>query len=551
MKKLLEFERVQRIIIELKKNMIKTAIPVENLVFHSETGTKEFERGAYFGEKNQYYTIAGELCLPNEFQNQTVDLAIFSSLTEWDSTTNPQIKVYFDDQLIQGLDVNHTTLRLPKEYASRDRIPLQIEVFSGREEKKYPLTVELRLIDPLSYELYYDLFVILDSWRSLNEHDSNYIYYERELGQVVDQLNFYKPYSSEYYQGLMKAKEHLERAFYQAGLVKNAPRALVVGHTHIDLAWLWTVMQAVEKGERSFSTVLKLMEEYDELTFIQSQPQMYQLIKDTYPQLYEKIKEKIVAGKWIPEGAMWVEADCNLASGESLVRQFLYGKQFIREEFGQESQILWLPDVFGYSAALPQILKKTNTPYFMTTKLSWNQFNQIPYDSFFWQGIDGSRALTHFITTISDGYSPTPYYTTYNGLLDPYTVKGSWERYLDKDVNDSILIAYGYGDGGGGPTRDMLETLKRMKKGLPSMPQVIESAAIDFFEELSKKMVKHQEKEWLGELYFEYHRGTYTSIGKNKRNNRFGETLLQTVEKLYSIFAREKYPAEMLEKLWK
>ncbi|ENZ5565980.1 hypothetical protein VBH82_07970 [Enterococcus hirae] len=142
-------------------------------------------------------------------------------------------------------------------------------------------------------------------------------------------------------------------------------------------------MQAVEKGERSFSTVLKLMEEYDELTFIQSQPQMYQLIKDTYPQLYEKIKEKIVAGKWIPEGAMWVEADCNLASGESLVRQFLYGKQFIREEFGQESQILWLPDVFGYSAALPQILKKTNTPYFMTTKLSWNQFNQIPYDSFF------------------------------------------------------------------------------------------------------------------------------------------------------------------------
>lgn len=115
--------------------MIKTAIPVENLVFHSKTGTKEFERGAYFGEKNQYYTIAGELCLPNEFQNQTVDLAIFSSLTEWDSTTNPQIKVYFDDQLIQGLDVNHTTLRLPKEYASRDRIPLQIEVFSGREEK--------------------------------------------------------------------------------------------------------------------------------------------------------------------------------------------------------------------------------------------------------------------------------------------------------------------------------------------------------------------------------------------------------------------------------
>lgn len=278
---------------------------------------------------------------------------------------------------------------------------------------------------------------------------------------------------------------------------------------------------------------------------------MYQLIKDTYPELYEKIKEKVITGKWIPEGAMWVEADCNLTSGESLVRQFLYGKRFIKREFGVESQILWLPDVFGYSAALPQILKKTNTPYFMTTKLSWNQFNQIPYDSFYWQGIDGSRTLTHLITTISEGYSPTPHYTTYNGILDPYTVKKSWERYLDKDVHTHILLAYGYGDGGGGPTREMLETLKRMKNGLPSMPKVVESNAVDFFQDLSEVMTTHQEKEWLGELYFEYHRGTYTSIGKNKRNNRLGENLLQTVEKLYSVLDRMNYPDQVLEKTWK
>ena len=140
------------------------------------------------------------------------------------------------------------------------------------------------------------------------------------------------------------------------------------------------------------------MKEFPEYTFLQSQPQMYQFIKEQAPELYDEIKRKVVEGKWEVEGAMWVEADCNLTSGESLVRQLLYGKRFIKKEFGIDSQILWLPDVFGYSAALPQLLLKTNTPYFMTTKLSWNQFNQLPYDSFYWQGIDGSRVLTHFIT---------------------------------------------------------------------------------------------------------------------------------------------------------
>lgn len=550
-KKLLEFERVQRIVTELKRNIVKERQAVAGLMFVSEQETKAFHAGDYFGSKNQYYTLIGELNLPENFRGETIDLAIFSSLTEWDNSTNPQIKVYFDDELIQGLDVNHTTLRLTKEQAMREIIPIRIEIFSGREEKKFPLTIELRMIDLPTYQLYYDFFVALDSWRALNESDPNYFHYEKELGKAVNKLTFFKPYSEDYYHGLNQAHGCLQTAFYQTVIDKNSPKALVVGHTHIDLAWLWTVMQAVEKGERSFATMLKLMDEYDELIFIQSQPQMYQLIKDTYPKLYGKIKEKILAGKWIPEGAMWVEADCNLASGESLVRQFLYGKRFIKDEFGVESQILWLPDVFGYSAALPQILNKTNTPYFMTTKLSWNQFNQIPYDSFYWQGIDGSRTLTHLITTISEGYSPTPHYTTYNGLLDPYTVKGSWERYLDKDVNNNILIAYGYGDGGGGPTREMLETLKRMKKGLPSMPEVIESNAVDFFHDLSEVMAEHQEKEWLGELYFEYHRGTYTSIGKNKRNNRFGETLLQTVEKLYSILDRMNYPKQILEKSWK
>lgn len=550
MKKFLEFERIQRNVDELKNCMIKNKITVDGLLLNTSTSEIAYKKGDYFGEKNQYYTLSGKLVIPDNFKSNHLELAAFSSLTETDNSTNPQIKVYFDNKLVQGLDVNHHTLRLTNEQIQRKEIELRIEIFSGREEKKFPITVELREIDELTYDCFYDLYVLLDSWRSLEESDSNYFYYEKELGRAINFLNFLQPYGEDYYYGLNKVRKLLKEKFYSL-VEKRAPKVFAVGHTHIDLAWLWTLAQAVEKGERSYSTIIKFMEEYEDLTFIQSQPQMYQLIKEQYPELYQLIKQKIAEGRWIAEGAMWVEADCNLASGESLVRQFLYGKRFFKEEFNKDSQVLWLPDVFGYSAALPQILKKTNTPYFMTTKLSWNQFNQIPYDSFYWQGIDGSRVLTHFITTVSEGYSPTPHYTTYNGMLDPFTIKGSWKRYQEKDVNDSILIAYGYGDGGGGPTKEMLETLKRMKNGLPSMPRVIESDAIDFFEELSNNMKEYPEKEWLGELYFEYHRGTYTSIAKNKKNNRYSETLLQTVEKLYSLLDNQKYPKRELEVAWK
>lgn len=554
MKKLLEFERIKRILSELESKITIASLPIENLVLKDELSERPFVKGDYLGGKNKYFSLSGKINIPLAYRRTELDLAVYSSTTEWDNTTNPQIKIYLDGEFIQGLDVKHRNLRLTAQQSSKEELELRIELFSGREAKKFPLFIELRQVDLPTYELYYDLYVLWDSLRSLQEQDYTYQFYEKQLGKAVNCIKFFAPYSKSYYDGIREARLILQEAFYDKASEdnkENVPTVSVVGHTHIDLAWLWTVAQAVEKGERSFATVLKLMDEFTDYTFIQSQPQMYQFIKEQYPQLYKKIKAKIIEGRWEPEGAMWVEADCNLTSGESLVRQFLYGKRFLKEEFGKESNILWLPDVFGYSAALPQILKKTNTLYFMTTKLSWNQFNQIPYDSFYWQGIDGSRVLTHFITTISEGYSPTPYYTTYNGLLEPYVVKKSWERYVDKDVHNEILIAYGYGDGGGGPTREMLETLKRMKNGLPGMPMVKPTTANQFFAGLAEKLTDQTEKEWIGELYFEYHRGTYTSIGKNKKNNRKAEVMLQTLEKLFSTQAFAEYPQAFLEKLWK
>lgn len=550
MKKLLEFERIGRILNEIKNLIVKESQPVKNLLLLDENVLRPLDDVGWFGGKDRNYTVTGNLTVPEHFLEKSVILTVYSSLTESDNSTNPQIKLYLDDQLIQGYDVNHKEAFLrPDEIKKTAK--LRMEIYSGREEKLFPLTVLIQSIDEATYNFYYDLFVLYDSWRSLSESDTAYIHYERELSRAVNQLVLTKPYSPEYFAGLKAASETLQNSFYQFPADPLQPTCYAVGHTHIDLAWLWTVMQAVQKGERSYSTVLRMMEDFPEYTFIQSQPQMYALIKEHYPDLYGKIKEKIVSGHWEPEGAMWVEADCNLTSGESLVRQFLYGKRFLKEEFNKESRILWLPDVFGYSAALPQIMKKTDTPYFMTTKLSWNQFNQIPHDSFYWQGIDGSRVLTHMMPTVSEGYSPTPHYTTYNGMLDPFTVKGSWERYQEKDVSNNYLIAYGYGDGGGGPTREMLETLKRMSN-LPGIPKVRSASAEMFFDDLNLEMKNHPEKEWLGELYFEYHRGTYTSIGKIKKQNRQAETALQSIEKLFSIaLPSSAYPKAKLEKWWK
>lgn len=250
---------------------------------------------------------------------------------------------------------------------------------------------------------------------------------------------------------------------------------------------------------------------------------------------------------------MWVEADCNLTSGESLVRQFMHGKRFFKEEFGVDNRILWLPDVFGYSGALPQIMKKCGIDYFMTTKLAWNQFNKIPYDTMMWRGIDGSEVLTHLITTLGVHQPIKDFFTTYNGMLHPDAIMGGWMRYQNKDINNDILVSYGYGDGGGGPTREMLENSIRMEKGVKGIPKVRQAFARTFFDELKERVGSNKRLPvWEGELYFEYHRGTLTSMARNKRANRKSELGLMDLE-LLSVLTKQAmgYPKETLDAMWK
>ena len=294
------------------------------------------------------------------------------------------------------------------------------------------------------------------------------------------------------------------------------------------MAWLWTLAQTRRKAERTFHTVIRLMEQFPGYHFSQSQPQLYEYIRQDQPALFEDIRQRVAEGRWEALGGMWVEADCNLSGAESLARQLLLGRSFFREHFGPEAEspVLWLPDVFGYSWSLPQLIKQAGLEYFMTIKIGWNQYNRLPYDTFLWQGIDGTRVLTHFSTVKAAG---SPFASTYNSMADPGESLGAWQNFQQKELQRDLLMAYGFGDGGGGPTREMLENIEVMAD-MPGLPQVHQSSVKQFFESIAPLAESKMMPVWNGELYLEYHRGTYTTQARTKRGNRKSEFLLHDTE---------------------
>ena len=314
-------------------------------------------------------------------------------------------------------------------------------------------------------------------------------------------------------------------------------KVAAVGHAHIDTGWLWPVKETVRKCARTFATQLDLIERYPDYIFGASMPQHYQFMKDYYPDIYKRIKTAVKKGQWELQGGMWVEADCNLISGESMVRQLLYGKIFFKKEFGVEVDNLWLPDVFGYSAALPQILKLAEIDYFLTQKISWNQFNEFPFQTFNWRGIDGTEILTHF-----------PPENTYNSELDTKFIMPAQETFKEKDNLNEFMSLFGVGDGGGGPKPENIEMGKRIND-LEGAPKVSFDTAKNFFKRLNKN--KSRLETWVGELYLELHRGTLTTHGLVKKQNRKLENKFKAVEFLWSNIELKNYPSEQLDYAWK
>ncbi len=525
--------------------------------YSNYVGTDKFD-GKFEGQVTDFKGILGahywfrsKITIPQEMDGKSVWFKIHTGLEEWDDGKNPQFLIFVNGEVRQGADINHREMKLFDKAVGGTEMTIDIQAYTGTLHREFSFIAELYELDENVNQLYYDLQVPMWAFGRMDKDSKIRLDMQTVLNETINLLDMRVPFSKSFNESVVKAIDYIGTELYEKMGGYDDVIATCIGHTHIDVAWWWTVAQTREKVVRSFATVLKLMEEYPNYKFMSSQPVLYYFLKQRYPELMEKIKERVKEGRWEPEGGMWLEADCNLTSGESLVRQFIHGKRFFKEEFGVDNRILWLPDVFGYSGALPQIMKKSGVDYFMTTKLAWNQINKIPNDTFMWRGIDGSEVLTHLITTLGIGQDPKEsFFTTYNGMLHPDAIMGGWERYQNKEINNDILVCYGYGDGGGGPTRQMLEVSKRMEKGLKGMPKVRQEGGLTYFTDLEKKVKDNRRLEtWEGEFYFEYHRGTYTSMARNKRGNRKSELNLMDLE-LLGVMAKD-YPAEVDTRLWR
>ena len=570
MKGVLEMEfldkRVKGICDELNKLKVKQRFPIEKWQYKEgdfirpedadadESVWEEFDsQTMHWYGLDRHYWFKTTYTVPEALDGKRMWMHVCTQIDEWDDAKNPQFLLFVNGKVIQGMDMNHREVLLSESAVPGETLTLELQSYTGILHKEFNLIVDIREVDAEIEKLYYDLWVPLAAFPRMDEDDKNRKDIENILNNTVNLLDLRTPYSESFYATLKEASDYIDQALYEDMAGYKDVIATCIGHTHIDVAWWWTVAQTREKVGRSYATVLKLMEEYPNYKFMSSQPQLYAFLKERYPELFEQIKERVKEGRWEPEGGMWVEADCNLTSGESLVRQFMHGKRFFKEEFGVDNRVLWLPDVFGYSGALPQIMKKCGIKYFMTTKLAWNQFNKVPYDTMRWRGIDGTEILTHLITTLGVNQPIKDFFTTYNGELHPNSIMGGWMRYQNKDINNDILVSYGYGDGGGGPTRGMLETSKRMEKGIKGIPMVRQEFSGTYFEELEERVKDNRRLPvWEGEFYFEYHRGTYTSMARNKRANRKSELGLMDLE-LLSVMAEKQvnYPAEELDAMWK
>ena len=383
-------------------------------------------------------------------------------------------------------------------------------------------------LDESAWHLHMDMEVLTSLAQSLPETSVRRARILRALNLACDQ--FGRNGSD------LTAVRAILRPVLDAPAHASAITVRATGHAHLDTAWLWTLSVAREKAARTFSNQLTLLDRYPEYVFGASSALHYQWIKEDHPDLYRRIKEYVKQGRWEIQGAMWIEADTNMPSGESLIRQFLYGIEFFREEFGVEPDLLWLPDVFGYTAALPQIMRICGVNSMLTQKISWSQFNKFPHHTFIWEGIDGSDVLVHF-----------PPEDNYCSSLDAGELMKAQDRFAERDRLDTMLSLFGYGDGGGGPTPFHLERARRLQN-LEGAPKVEMGRADTLFHALHKQSdLLHR---WTGELYLELHRKTLTTQAFIKQANRRMEERLTSLEMLWSMIP-DRYPGEQIESLWK
>jgi alpha-mannosidase len=494
--------------------------------------------GARLGPPWATYWLRASAIVPGAWAESRVDLL-------W--VTGTESTLWLSGVPAQGLvsgGIDRTVAPLTRGAKGGERLEFELElacnpyIGAGAPMGPTPATLEraeIARFDAQAWQLLHDFRVLVELEA---QHGAGLD--ESWAGELLSALNrFCNTWSAEDRDTWPAAAALLERLLAN----RNASRVhelAAIGHGHLDTAWLWPLGETWRKCQRTFSTQLALMRDYPEHRFACSSAQHYAWVKEREPSMYEEIRARVRSGQWVPVGGTWIEPDCNLPSGESLVRQFLHGQRFFAHELGGRAREFWNPDVFGCASQLPQIMRGAGMSRFVMQKLSWNRFTTFPFHTFAWEGLDGSRVTSHFLPA-----------DTYNSGAGIAELRGSVRAYKEHDRSRHSLLAFGHGDGGGGPTAEMLETLRRARD-LQGVPRTTPMSSDDFFDALEADA--HELPVVVGELYLEYHRGTYTSQASIKRANRTAEALLHDAEFLAAIAARDTgrpYPRAELSALWR
>ncbi len=363
----------------------------------------------YWGKRDLNFLMRGKFAVPEEFgASSPGSMALFLPIGEAGDFSHPEALVYIDGGAYAAVDRHHQEIALADRHLDGAYHELMLHGWTGisgnmkdSEPGKALLMRECAvvLIDQPTREFITVARSALQAANLLDELQPARARLYNALDDAFKMLDTLEPLGDHFYESVPPALERLRAGIKRAGAPLDVD-IIASGHAHIDVAWLWTLGQTRRKAGRTFQNVVRLMEQFPDYIFTQSQPQLYDFIRHDYPSLFDAIKARVAEGRWEPIGGMWVEADCNISGPESLARQFLLGRSYFREHFGEnaESPVLWLPDVFGYAWNLPQLIKLAGMEYFFTIKIGWNQVNKMPFDSFWWQGLDGTRVLTHFST---------------------------------------------------------------------------------------------------------------------------------------------------------
>lgn len=515
---------------------------------------REYPPGEKWGEPWTYGYFFGEIEIDEKLEGKNL---VFRP------DTGKESLVYVNGKAVGAKDIFHFNIPLTGNAKRNDRFEIFIETYAGHGERNghvgpvadYKVTVpdpegkqaqmgknRVCIWNEEAYLLWIEINALLDI-RDKNPQDSLRVYeIDRLLKDFTLTVDF--EHGDELFnQTVKECRKKIKPAFEKTNS-SSTPTMYMFGHSHLDVAWKWPINETKRKCARTFSNQLSLIEEYDEYIFMGPQPYLYELLKDNYPQIYSRAKDSVKQGRIVPDGALYVESDTNIPCGESLIRQFMYGKEFFKQEFGKDSRLCWLPDAFGFSASFPQIMAGCNVDYFATSKLLWiyNDGDKFPFITFNWQGADGSRILSHN-------------HNEYNAHSRPSFVYDAWKSMHQKEGLRSRLMPFGYGDGGGGALRDHMEFLK-LEKDLEGIPKTKISPPEDFFIDLEKDIRSGYSDlpTYVGELYLQAHRGVYTTQSRTKKENRRCEIALREVEFWNAVSLIEGKPAiktKEIRDLWK